>query len=110
MSVIERLRKRRCHEVEIDGESVKVTCITTGLIQQLRSSDDGMWTSGAVIGCGLLDDSGQRIFTQTEGESLEQFGDRVLLELDMPLPTVKLLVEAIQLVSREGNAESLRKN
>lgn len=111
MSVIDKLRKRRCYPVEIDGETLHVTALTTRVIAALSEVDDnGIWSSGVVLGFGLLNDDETPVFQQRESESFVDFGNRVIDELDAPLPIVTQLVEAIKKVTRPADAETLAKN
>lgn len=111
MSVIDKLRKRKNYPVEVDGETVHVTALTTKVISALSEVDDsGIWSSGVVIGFGLMDDDGSPVFSMNDGETLEAFGSRVLDELDAPLPVVTQLVDAIKKVTKPANAETLAKN
>lgn len=102
MSVIKRLQKRRAYRHQINGEEILIRSLLTSefdLVMEIR--DDGE-SLGAAIGFGLLNEDQSAAFTRHPDESVKQFGQRVLRELDLPGDTRRELSEKILSLTVSG--------
>lgn len=78
LSVVDRIRKRAFYPLTlVNGEKVHLRALTHGQKASAIEHKDKDASIGYVIGCGLLQDDGTPEYTPTQGESVEQFGERV---------------------------------
>jgi hypothetical protein len=109
-SVAERLRKRRFYPVKIDGEDVHVRALLESECAEFKPFHNDDASFGFVIGCGLLNEDKSPAFEREPDEKPQEFGQRVLAELDLPNDTRAELVVAIMRLAQPPSRESLLKN
>lgn len=86
-SVAERLRRRRFYPIRIDGETVHVRALLESERSAMLEFGGDTASFGYVLGCCLLNDDQTPAFTPADGEGPQEFGSRVLRELDLPADT-----------------------
>jgi hypothetical protein len=112
-SVIERLRKRRCYPILLDGEQIHIRALLTSELQTISSIAKGNDDSaiGFAFGCSVLHADGTQVFQRTATESDVEFGTKILVELDLPLDTKAELTGKIMRLSQGPiDHEQLKKN
>ncbi len=109
-SVVERLRKRRFYPVTIDGEIVHVRALLESESAEVKPFRDQDASFGFVIGCGLLNDDKSQAFARLTDEDAKTFGERVLVDLNLPNDTRIELAVAILKLAQPPSRESLIKN
>ena len=108
---IERLRKRRCYPIEIDGETINVRALLTSEQTELMKIKDHDESFGYAIGCALVNDDRSPVFMQTADETAVDFGARVLAEIDLPTDTRAELTDLIlKLTAGPKSLENAVKN
>lgn len=110
-SAADKIRKRAFFPVTINGEQVHVREMRESerVIVTAFSADDA--SIGYLIGCCLLNEDKSQAFTPTADETPQQFGDRVLKDLDPPRSVMEEFVEAVQkLAIKETTRDTLEKN
>lgn len=113
MSVIERLRKRRFYPIQLDGETIHIRSLLTSELQSIsviaKGNDDA--AIGFAFGCSVLNPDGSQVFVRSATESDQEFGARILAELDLPLDTKAELTGKIMKLSQGPiDQEQLKKN
>ena len=100
-SVIDRIKKRAFYAVKlVNGETVHVCGVLNKFLTEARTFSEDEESVGYLIGQGLVDDSGQKVFLKSEDESSKEFGARVLAELDGMGPDIRQeIIDAIFKVS-----------
>jgi len=98
-SVIERLKKRAFYPFKlVNGETVHLRALTHNQLKAIRQFQGEDESIGYTIGCCLLEESGEPVFTPLVSEineSPKEFGARVLSEIDFPLDVRESLTEFI---------------
>lgn len=106
----DRLKKRTAFPVDIDGEIVHVTEPTMGQIsriQKVNTTD----STGLALGLCVVDSNGVREYTEAEGETDEEFSQRVMeLASNCTVSTIKKISEAILRLAKPADMEPLIKN
>jgi len=113
MSVLDRLRKRRCYTFAIGGQSVCLRALTHKEIELVSKFDDGSIGTSYIVGCCLLNEDESPAFVREPNESPEAFAKRVnqvLIESDLSTDTTSDLAAMAAKLSRGGNVEALAKN
>jgi hypothetical protein len=106
-SIIERLRRRRHYPIDIDGADVFIRSLTKAEREIAEPFKDDESSIGYGIGVGLVDEFGKPVFTIQNDESAQQFGGRVLDELQLPDDTRSQLITAILKLSNGPTADQL---
>ena len=109
MSVIQRLQKRRFYPVTIDGETVHIRAMLQSEQREVLAVKDDTESVGFVIGVGLVNEDRTPVFVRSSGESVVDFGKRVLDELDWPTDTRSELVDKILRLSNGPPVASIEK-
>lgn len=110
-TTIERLRKRRCYPVEIDGEKIHIRALLTSEQSELMEIRDQDESFGYALGCALVNDDRSPVYTRVETESALQFGARVLTDIDLPTDTRAELTDLIlKLTAGPKSLETTVKN
>lgn len=108
MSVIEKLRKRRCYPVVIDGESIHVRALTDAERKAALAIKDCEESFGCTIGYGLVNEDRSPVWTIQPDETAKDFGARVLTEAQMPDDTRTQLVQVIFKLTTGPTPEQLK--
>ncbi len=107
-SVVERLRKRRCFPLVIDGETVHIRSLTESEKRIVMDFKDCEQSFGYAIGMGLVNDDRTQVFMMSPDETAIQFGERVLVEADLPTDTRTQLATSILKLTNGPTAEQLK--
>lgn len=111
MSVISKLTKRRFYPFQIDGETIHLRSMLSSelaAVQLFRSEDSSI---GYTLGCSVLNEDGSSAFVKATNETPQEFGARVLSEVDLPLDTrTELINKIIGLSNGPPSQEKLIKN
>jgi hypothetical protein len=111
MSVIDRLRKRRFYPVEIDGEKIHIRAMLDSELKAVSDFRDQDESVGYAFGCSLVNEDSTAVFTRLTDESPQQFGARVLAEIDLPSDTkAELTSKILKLSNGPPSADDLKKN
>ena len=106
--VMDIVRKKRVWPHDIDGDVVHIRPLKqTEQAAGLSFKEDDS-SFGYVIGIGLAHPDGSPVFLQLPEEDPKAFGDRVLLEADMPVDTRTELTLAILRLSNGPTQEQLK--
>lgn len=120
-SIIQRLQRRRCYPVKIDGEDYHVRAMTIRELEILGALP-GECAAGWAIGCALVNSDRSAIFTlgtvtdptnpaEARPETNEEFARRVQDNLvDIPNDSMHELTAAIGKLNRVPDQETLQKN
>lgn len=110
ITVLDRLRKRRCYPVPEAGEGIFVRSLTRGeLIRLARIEGDAK--TDFVLGCVLVTEAGAPVLPPLEGESDADFCERVKTAfLDVDTETVSQITQAVGRIGKVPPPETLRKN
>lgn len=119
-SVIQRLQRRRCYPVKIDGEDYHVRAMTIRELEILGSLP-GECAAGWAVGCALVNSDRSAIFTlgtvvdektlESRPETNEEFARRVQDNLlDIGNDNMHELTAAIGKLNRVPDQETLQKN
>lgn len=109
MGVIERLQKRRKYPVTVAGEEIWIRAMTQDESKRAMEFANEEESFGLLIGFGLLNESGDPIFTVDSGEADVDFGRRVLDATDFPTDTRAELAEKILRLTKGPTKEQLEK-
>lgn len=108
---IERLLKRRCHEIKVGDDSFYVKALTIAdgnQIGKFKNPDDGTYWA---VGRALVESDGAEVFPRQSEESPEEYVKRLSAELaDMPQDTLADVMSAVVRLARPPSAETLAKN
>lgn len=110
-SAIDKLRKRAFFPATVNGEQVHIREMRESerITVTAFSADDS--SIGYLIGCCLLNEDKSQAFTATSDETPQQFGERVLKDLDPPRSVMEEFVTAVQkLAVKETTLETIAKN
>lgn len=106
-AVIQRLRKRRAYPLEICGEIIHIRAVTRSEREQMKPHMAEEVSYGITLGFGLVTVDGSPVFRINDGESVEDFGERVLTEADLPDDTRTEICAAIVKLSQGPTKEQL---
>ena len=113
-TVISRILKRACYPFKmVNGETVNIRALTINQLKEIEKFGTEHEANGYAIGCSLLSEDRELIFTPEPAESPREFGSRVLTALDVPLDVFHPLVEFIFKLSTEPSnhaSEAIIKN
>ena len=94
-SIIDKLKKRKCYTITIDGEAVKLRSLTFGELSRLEGLPSNE-KPGFMLGCALLEDDSTRAFSIADGETDAQFSKRVSDSIpDVPTDTLRAICDAV---------------
>lgn len=110
ITVLDRLRKRRCYPVPEAGEGIFVRSLTRGeLIRLARIEGDAK--TDFVLGCVLVTETGAPVLPLLDGEGDAEFCERVKAAfLDVDTETVSQITQAVGRLGKVPPPETLRKN
>lgn len=113
--VLERLRKRRCQKVPIDGEDYYLRAMTIGEFRRsdaLTASGNADARTGFIIGCILCQgEDGTQEIPKGDDEDDLTWAKRVLFELtDVPDTTVAAIIKGLSTVGKTASMEAIVKN
>jgi hypothetical protein len=96
MSMIERLKKRRCYPVPIGEDKVYCRALTIGELKTIDTLSTELGLAFA-IGCALVDDAGQPAIARQPTETHEAFAKRALECLtDVTADSLNAIQQAIK--------------
>ncbi len=109
--VLERLKKKYGHPVQIGEETFHVRSLTIGELRRLDKLQPEERT-GFIVGCALCDGpEGNQALPNGDGEEDAQWAARVLEELaDVPSETIKLLADGVSAIGKPVALETIVKN
>lgn len=111
MSVLERIKKRRKHKLDLgNGDSVFIRSLTHGEVKRASAIGSEEASGGFVMGCCLLNDDGSPAFQVAEGESDIDFGNRVLADDELAGDICAEIVAMATKLLRVPSPETLVKN
>lgn len=109
-NVLARLSKKRAFPIVIDDETFHVRSLTIGELKRLDSIK-GDNRTGFVLGCALVEESGQTVIPKNADETDDQWSERVLEQLsDVPTQTIKQLSDGVAQIGKTPNAVAVEKN
>lgn len=112
-SVLEKLAKRRCYPITVqNGEPVHVRALTFGELRALESLPQQL-SGGFIFGVGVVTDTGEQAIPILEGETHQQFAERVsdiLVDHEIPTDTLRDVNEAIIKLMKVPPVEDIAKN
>jgi len=110
-SIVEKAKKRRCYQVEIDGVQFHVRALSIADRRRLDQLSDLLQKNFFGLGRGLCEPDGAEAFPRNEGESDSDYALRIdsLLE-DMPTDTFTELVSAINRLGTVPKQAVIEKN
>lgn len=106
-SIIERLRRRRNYPIDIAGENIFIRSLTKFERDACEGFRDDEASIGYAIGIALVSEHGAPVIEMRDGETAQDFGSRVLTELQLPDDTRSQLIAAILKLSNGPTAEQL---
>jgi len=110
MGVMERLLKRRCSPLEIDGEKIYCRCLTIAEASKYKNLPEASRYAYA-IGKALCNDDGSPVFEQGRDEGDEPFLQRMERQLgDVGQDVLMELMEHISKLTSVPSRETLQKN
>lgn len=111
MSVIDKLRKRRFYPVVIDGETVHIRALLDSELRTVTDFQNDDASVGFAIGKAVVAEDASAVFTQLTDETPQEFGRRVLTEVDLPSDTkAELTSKILKLSNGPPSIEDLKKN
>ena len=114
LSVVDRIRKRAFYPLTlVNGEKIHLRALTNQQLQLARSFSEKESSIGFAIGCSLLEDNGDAVFVCEHNESPEQFGERVMVTIELGRDVQQQIVTKIFEITNEPEkvkAEALAKN
>lgn len=114
LSVVDRIRKRAFYPLTlVNGEKIHLRALTHQQLQVARSFSEKESSIGYAIGCSLLEDNGDAVFVCEHNESPEQFGERVMVTIELGRDVQQQIVAKIFEITNEPEkvkAEALAKN
>lgn len=109
-TILDRIKKRRCYPVEIAGGTVYVRALTRGELERVNKLPDELKTD-FMIGCVLVEESGESVIPRNDGESDEEFCRRVAGHTaDTDSETVSTILGAVSKIGKTPPAETLAGN
>jgi len=110
ITILDKLRNRRCYPVPEAGEGVYVRSLTRGELIRLGKLE-GDDKTDFVLGCVLVTQGGAPVFPPIAGETDAQFCARVKAAvLDVDTETVAQISQAVGKIGKVPPPEELRKN
>lgn len=110
ITVLDRLRKRRCYPVPEAGEGIFVRSLTRGELIRLGALE-GDDKTDFVIGCVLVTQAGEPVFPKHSDETDAEFCARVKAAfLDVDTETVAQISAAVGRIGKVPPPETLVKN
>lgn len=110
MSMIDRLKKRRCYPVQIGEDTVYLRSMTLGEMDRTEKLpyDD---RTGFVLACSLIQQDGTPEFSAITGETDAELSGRVIAAMsDVPDDNLRAIADAIQKLRHTPTVESIAKN
>lgn len=105
------IRKRSFYPVPFNGDTIHVRAMRESELKVLSEFYDAPESFGFAIGKSLLNEDGTNCYTEEESESPQEFGKRVLADLDLQSDIKSRLMAVIQKVSSGvTDFEALKKN
>lgn len=113
-SIIERLQKRRCCEVKVNGDSFYVRALTIQERRQIDSIDEPLLKSWFALGCGLCDADGKSEFARDSGKSPSDFAKEIEAACSVgdgiPTDTFRELCDTINKLGLVPKQDLIQKN